>query len=107
MSSQDIHEVAEKIQYIRRGEGIVYKLTTTNWESSPVASDIVITRLSDSTDVTDDWTTTATPTVASDVITLPEITVPADAQTGKYQVDIPFTAGGFSPGKPYLRLLVS
>lgn len=103
----DITEVVEGRQEIRRSEGLVFQLTTTNWESSPSSSDIVITRLSDSTDVTADWTSTATPSDSGDIITLPEITVPADAQLGDYRVDVPFTAGGFSPGIPYFILRVT
>lgn len=94
----NIHEVAEGIQQIRRSEGMTYSVTTTEWESTPTPSDITITQLSDDSDVTSAWTTTATPTVDGDVITLPKITIPADADLGLYRVDVPFTAGGFAPG---------
>lgn len=102
----NIHEVVEGNQQIRRGEGVTFQLTTTNWESDPDPAAIVITRRSDGTDVTAAFTTTAVATASGDVITLPEITVPSDAELGFYRVDIPFDAGGFDPARPYLDLEV-
>lgn len=104
--SGNVNDIAEGIQQIRLGEGIIWQLATTNWASSPSAGDIVITRVSDSTDVTADFTSTATPQASGDNITLPEITIPTDAELGDYQVDMPFTAGGFSPGIPFFILEV-
>jgi len=101
-----IHEVLEGTREMRRGEGITFTLTTTNWASSPTSSAISIIKLSDDSDVTADWTETATPTESGDVITLPEITVPSDAAYGEYLVNIPFTAGGFAEGIPYVILRV-
>lgn len=101
-----ILSVVQGEQEIRRGEGIVFDLTVTNWESSPTPDDITIIRVRDGQDVTADWTSTATPGVAGDVITLPKITVPAGAALGRYRVNVPFTAGGFSPGIPFLDLIV-
>lgn len=102
----DIQEVVEGTQEQRRSEGIVYSITTTNWASAPVPADITITKLADGSDATGDFTSTATPTVASDVITLPEITIPSTADLGEYQVNTPFTVDGFSPGIPYFIIEV-
>ena len=101
-------EVAEGLKEVRRGEGLIFSLTTTNWESTPpTPKDIVITRLSDATDVTTTWTTDATPSGVSDnKITLTEITIPTNAETGIYRVDLPFSAGGFDDGIPFVRLKV-
>lgn len=99
-------EVAEGEQEIRRGEGIIFQLTTTNWESAPTLADISIVRVRDSQDVTSQFTSTATPNVNGDVIILPKITVPNTAAFGLYRVNIPFVAGGFSPGIPYIDLMV-
>jgi hypothetical protein len=101
-----VHEVVENDQEIRRGEGIVFSLTTTNWQAAPTPAAITIVRLADNSNVTATWTSTATPTVLGNVITLPEITVPSNAELGRYRVNIPFTAGGFSPGVPYVDLVV-
>ncbi|MCG3208619.1 MAG: hypothetical protein FOGNACKC_02230 [Anaerolineae bacterium] len=101
-----VHEVAEGEQEIRRGEGIVFQLTTTNWESAPTPANISIIRLKDGQDVTSQFTSTATPNVTGDVITLPKITAPGNAATGRYRVNMPFTAGGFVPGVPYVDLIV-
>lgn len=101
-----IHEVAEGTQEMRRGEGIVFQLTTTNWESDPTPGNISIVRMLTGDDVTSAWTSTATPTVSGDAITLPEITVPANAAFGAYKVNIPFDAVGFDPGIPFIRLKV-
>lgn len=102
----NLHEVAEGTQQIRRTEGVTFQVTTTNWESSPIPADITITRLNDGQDVTNDFTATATPTAAGDVITLPEITPPAAAALGFYRVDLPFDAAGFDPGIPYVEIEV-
>lgn len=101
-----VHEVAEGEQEIRRGEGLVFKLTTTNWEASPAPADISIIRISDGQDVTGDFTGSATPSVDGNVVTLPEITAPTAAALGRYRVNMPFAAAGFSPGMPYVDLIV-
>lgn len=103
----DLHEVLEGLQELRRREGIYWQVDTSTWGGTPaIEGDITITRLSDSTDVTEDFTTTATPTVSGDNIILPKITIPTNAELGLYQVDIPFTGPSFSPGWPYIQFKV-
>jgi hypothetical protein len=101
-----VHEATGSPKEVRRGEGVTLTVTTTNWASDPTPGNISITRASDGGDVTGDWAETATPAASGDVITLPKITVPADAALGRYRVDVPFTANGFAPGIPYIELHV-
>ncbi len=101
------HEVKEGQQTIRRGEGIVYTVNVANWTSStPSAITVTVTRISDDQDVTSTFIPTGSATVSSTTITLPEILVPSDASKGRYQVDIQFEAGGYSPGIVALILRV-
>jgi hypothetical protein len=93
-----IHEVDEGAQEFKRGEGRTLTITTTNWASAPVADDITIKQLSTGDDVTSLFTSTATPTVNGDIITLPEIDIPAAQTLGIYELNAPFTADGYSPG---------
>lgn len=102
----EIHQVAEGLQELRRGEGITWSVDTTNWAATPDPDPIVITRQRDSAVVTDDFITTATATVSGNEVVLPKITVPADARLGLYRVDVPFTAGDFDPGRPYIEFVV-
>lgn len=102
----DKHEIREGKQELRRGEGRVWSVDTSNWQGEPVPADITIIREADNADVTAAFTSTATPTTDGDSIVLPKVVVPDDAETGYYRLDFPFEAGGFSPGIPYIRFLV-
>lgn len=103
----DLHEILEGLQELRRKEGVYWQVDTSTWGGTPtISTDITIIRLSDSVDVTDDFTTTATPTVSGDNIVLPKITVPTDAELGFYQIDIPFTGASFRPAIPFIQFRV-
>lgn len=102
------HEVKEGLQELRRGEGVVWKVNVSGWEIPPTPQAVVIRRERDDELVTSQFITgSGAPTLgASNELVLPEITVPTDAQLGIYRLDLPFEAGGFSPGRPYVRFLV-
>lgn len=104
--SDNTHEVADGLREMRRGEGVVWSVDVSRWGPSPTPQAITIIRETDNQDVTNAFTTTATPTASGNDIVLPEVTVPAGAALGYYRLNFPFEAGGFSPGIPFIRFLV-
>lgn len=100
-------QVVEGVQDLRRGEGIVYSLSVSNWISStPSSATVTVIREKDESDVTSTFIPTGSASISTTTITLPEIVVPSNAQLGDYIVTVEFEAGGISPGRPWIRLVV-
>lgn len=92
------------------GEGLYPTLDVTEWTTGTVASaTISIEYDKDESDVTSSWTTTATCTVADQIVTFPKMTVPALAKPGKYKLTVTFsvTGGPYEPGKPWNWIVIS
>lgn len=85
---------------------MVWSVDVLGWESPPTPQSIVIIRERDGETVTSSFTTSQTPTLDGSDMVLPEVAVPADAALGIYRLSFPFEAGGFSPGRPFIRFLV-
>lgn len=86
----DILEVAEGMQYQTTDEELAYKITTTNWVSSPTSPTVVVYDQHSNTDVTAS-VGAITASAAADVITL---SVLKDLTKGHlYRVEVKWTVG--------------
>ena len=86
----DILEVAEGMQYQSTDEELAYKITTTNWVSSPTTPTVVVYDHHFNTDVTAD-VGAITASAAANVITL---SVLKDLTKGHlYRVEVKWTVG--------------
>lgn len=95
MPHQD-REVLEGIQQQGDAEGLIYDITVTNWGTAPTSPAMVVTRVSDSADVTSQ-VSTGSASASGNVITLPKISgLTAGVQ---YIVTVTFTVTGFGPGE--------
>ena len=84
-----ILEVAEGMRYQSTTEQLIYKITTTNWGTSP--SSPVVAVYIGATDVTSTVMPTNTPTAAADVITLSPLKSLSNGYI--YRVEVTFTSG--------------
>ncbi len=66
----DLFEVSEGKQYQSSNERVPYKITTTNWVSSPTNPSVKAYEVGTGTDVTSTVYPTNSPMVSGDVITL-------------------------------------
>ena len=66
----DLFEVSEGKQYQSSNERVPYKITTTNWVSSPTSPSVKAYEVGTGTDVTSTVYPINNPTVSGDVITL-------------------------------------
>ena len=89
-----ILEVAEGLRYQTSDEELIYKITTTNWGSSPsvtAATAAKVYQLPMLTDVTTTMLPTNSTTASGDVITLSPLKALVAGNT--YRVDVKFTSG--------------
>ena len=86
--------VVEGVQVQGVDEEIYYTLTTTPWGSSPASVAVVVKDITnaDRAATVTSTTTTGSPSVVGDVITLPKLH--SLKAKHKYQVEIAFTDGG-------------
>jgi hypothetical protein len=89
----DIREVVEGIKVQGEDEIIVYTIDVTNWGDSPTSPTVVVKDMNDSmADVTSTVMPTGSPSVNSNVITLPALKLlTADR---RYRVEVKFTLAG-------------
>jgi len=100
-------EVLDGPQPIRQTEGLVFSVDVAKQTSStPSSATVTIIRQADEADVTATLMAVNTPSIATTVITLDEILIPADAILGDYVVNVEFEAGGYSPGRVYFIIRV-
>ena len=93
MTSANIHEVAEGVQYQKEGEQIAHSVTTTNWVSPPANPDVTAyDETAGNTDVTATVYPANAPGVGGDIITLSLLRNLTKNHT--YRVEIEFTSGG-------------
>lgn len=87
-------EVVEGIQNQVADEELIYKITTTNFSSTPTTPVVKAYKIVGSveTDVTSTLFPTNTPSVSGDIITLSPLK--GLIKGGYYRIEIKFTAGG-------------
>lgn len=96
-------EVTEGMQRQTTTEILVYKITTTNWVSSPTSPVVVVYDTTDAdTDVTSTVMPTNSPTAALDVITLSPLRALTKGHI--YRVEVSFVVGS-STYEFYFRVL--
>uniref|UniRef100_A0A6M3LAJ4 DUF11 domain-containing protein n=1 Tax=viral metagenome TaxID=1070528 RepID=A0A6M3LAJ4_9ZZZZ len=83
-------QVVEGMRYQSASEEIIYKITTTNWGSSPTTISAVVYDEKPFTDVTTTVLPTNTPTASGDVITLSPLKLLTKGHT--YRVEVKFTS---------------
>ncbi len=84
-----ILEVAEGMRYQTTDEQLIYKVTTTNWGTSP--GTLVVAVYNGTADVTSTVMPTNTPTASGDVITLSPLKSLSNGYV--YRVEVKFTSG--------------
>ena len=83
-------EVSEGLQYQSASEELSYKITTTNWASTPTSPTVVVYDEADGSGVTLIVMPTNSPGVAGDIITLSPLKNLSEGHT--YRIEIKFTA---------------
>jgi len=103
------HQVKEGPRTLRRGEGAFWTLDKAQWGSATVTSSAVasIIRQSDESDVIADFIAVNSTSESTTFITLPEIVAPAAAALGDYICNISFEDGTWSPGIPWMKIVVT
>lgn len=95
-----IREVAEGLQTQGADEGITYRITTTNWGSSPSNISVVV-KDGAGTDVTA-TVTSGSASTSGDIVVLPKISGLTAATL--YRVEVQFDSGGFDPAELYFYI---
>jgi len=99
--TESIREVAEGVKVQGANERITYAITTTNCASDPASPSMIVERMSDGTDVTDD-VVTGDISANGDVITLKAISGLTAGE--RYKVKVQFTATGFAPAECFFYI---
>ena len=87
----EIREVVQGVQMQGGDEQIVYTIDTANWGGTPTSPAVEV-KDGDGTNVKSTVMPTGSPSVASDIITLPILKLLTAGVT--YRVEVKFTTGG-------------
>ena len=91
--SERSREILEGLQYQGEDESVAYSIDVTNYGNTPTSPAVDVFDEDDlSTSVKSTVMPTGSPSVASNVITLPALTALTDGQT--YRVEVQFTLSG-------------
>ncbi len=97
----DILEISEGVQFQSADEELAYRITTTNWASTPSNPSFAAYDLTTGGTVTSTVFPSGTASLNGDIITLPSLKSLSKGHT--YRIEVKFTAGG-SIWETYFRV---